>query len=99
MASVSGIAPIKQLQGLQGLAAKSSYIAAFEYDQTNLRLTTHMKNGAIYQHAFVVPGEWLGLQTSPSQGKYWADNIRGKKQSIKIKAVKTPTSEIKGGRK
>lgn len=74
------------------MAAKSSWIESFEYDPASLRLTTHLKSGAIYQHTFVNPLEWLALQTSQSHSKHWADNIRGKKLSVKVKTVKSPDS-------
>ncbi len=97
MASIAGVklgasrstkAPIK-------VGAKSSFIAEFEYDEHNLTLTTHMKNGAIYQHKMVDPDDWEGLKTAPSQGKYWSDLIRGKKQSVRVKISKAPNSEVK----
>ncbi len=81
------------------LGAKSSFIAEFEYDEHNLTLTTHMKNGSIYQHKQVDGDDWEGLKTASSQGKFWSDNIRGKKASVVVKAQKSPSSGIKTGRK
>jgi hypothetical protein len=104
MASIAGVkfpssesrsskAPVK-------IGAKSSFIAEFEYDDHNLTLTTHLKNGSIYQHKMVVPSEWDALKTAKSQSKYWSDFIRGKKASVRVKAEKAPNSEIKkAGRK
>lgn len=80
--------------GIQTMAADSSFIAAFEYDQPNLTLTTHLKSGAIYQHKFCLPSDWAALQTSQNHGAHWARNIKGKKISVAIKKVKTPKSEL-----
>lgn len=88
----------KSTPGLQKVAAQSSWIAAFEYDEANLTLTTILKSGAIYQHKFVVPSDWTALQIAKSHSKHWADNIRGKKQSVTVKSSKMPNSEIKTGR-
>lgn len=102
MASVAQaprLSATKGITSLQKIAAKSSFIASFEYDSANLTLTTHMKTGAIYQHKFVIPTEWDALQTAKSQGKHWSDFIRGKKASVVVKKVKAPNSEIKTGRR
>jgi KTSC domain len=80
-------------------AINSSFIALFEYDQANLALTTHLKNGAIYQHKFVLPSEWTALQTSQNHSKHWSNAISGKKLSVRVKSAKTPNSEIRKGRK
>lgn len=98
MASVRPLAPSTAV-GVVHMPAISSWIAGFDYDKNNLTLTTHLKNGAIYQHKFVVPSEWTALQTAKSQSKHWSDNIRGKKQSVRVKIFKAPNSEIKTGRK
>jgi hypothetical protein len=76
------------------MPAQSSFIAEFEYDQANLTLTTHLKSGAIYQHKFFLPADWTNLQTSQNHSKHWADNIKGKHASVRVKTVKTPRSEI-----
>lgn len=103
MASIAGVKfpqPRRSSKPLVKLGAKSSFIAEFEYDEHNLTLTTHMKNGAIYQHKQVDPGDWEGLKTAESQGKYWSDFIRGKKASTRVKIAKAPNSEVrKKGRK
>lgn len=103
MASIAGAgriaAPSKSTKPLVKIGAKSSFIAEFEYDAHNLTLTTHMKNGAIYQHKMVDPDDWEGLKTAESQGKYWSDFIRGKKTSTRVKIAKAPNSEVKKGRK
>ncbi len=102
MASIAGVklaGPSRSSKAPVKLGAKSSFIAEFEYDEGNVTLTTHMKNGAIYQHKFVVPSEWDALKTAKSQSKYWSDFIRGKKASVVVKAQKAPNSAIKTGRK
>jgi hypothetical protein len=81
--------------GLSTLVPASSWIAMFEYDPQNLRLTTHLKNGAIYQHIFVLPSEWTALVTSQHHSKHWSSTIKAKKQSIAIKRQKAPNSEKK----
>lgn len=80
-------------------ATQSSFIGAMEYDQGNFTLTTHMKSGAIYQHKQVYPAEWEALKTAKNHSKQWADSIRGKKPSVRVKAHKAPNSEIKLGGK
>jgi hypothetical protein len=99
MASVNGSSRPASSPAIETIPAQSPFIAAFEYDAQNLTLTTHLKNGAIYQYKFVVPGDWAALQTSQNQSKHWSDNIRAKKQSVRVKAQKSPNSEIKTGRK
>ena len=97
MASVNQ--PSKDSQSSKPLetmpAVNSSFIAAFTYDSGNLTLTTHLKNGAIYQHKFVVPLDWLALQTSQNHSKHWSDNIRGKKASVRVKVAKAPRADIR----
>lgn len=102
MASIAGAkfpGPSRSTKAPIKLGAKSSFIAEFEYDEHNLTLTTHMKNGAIYQHKMVDPDDWEGLKTAKSQGKFWSDNIRGKKSSVVVKTQKAPNSDVKIGRK
>ncbi len=103
MASIAGVkfpSPRRSSKPLVKIGAKSSFIAEFEYDEHNATLTTHMKNGAIYQHKQVDPDDWEGLKTAKSQGKYWSDFIRGQKASVRVKVQKAPNSEVKtSGRK
>ena len=99
MASIQSNVAAAPAQAIQSMASNSSFIALFEYDPVNLRLTTHLKSGAIYQHAYVIPVEWTSLQTAQNHGKHWANNIKGKKLAIKVKSAKAPRSEIKHGRK
>ena len=82
--------------GIIKTVLQSSFIAAVEYDQANLTLTTHFKNGAIYQHKFVMPTEHTALITSQNHGKAWSTQIKGKKQGVKIRKIKAPRAEIKG---
>ncbi len=101
MASIAG-APAstgRSTAPLKKMGAQSSFIAEFEYDESNLTLTTHLKNGAVYQSKFFLPSEWTELQTSQNHSKHWADNIRGKKASVRVIVKKAPNSEIKKGRK
>jgi hypothetical protein len=96
MASVfSNLQPASAMQGLQTMPANSSFIAAFEYDQANLTLTTHLKSGAIYQAKFFLPSEWEALKTSQNHSKHWANKVKGKKLSVAVKRVKTPKSGVK----
>lgn len=81
--------------GLEIFPAMSSWIAAFEYDAANLTLTTHLRSGALYQHKMVLPLDWESLKTSQNHSKHWANNIKGKKISVKIKGAKAPLSETK----
>ena len=95
MASVSGYGSTQQQSNtIQTMPAQSSWIAAFEYDATNLRLTTHLRDGSIHQHTFVMPLEWEALKTSQNHSKHWAQSIKGKKLSIRIKSAKAPKSEL-----
>lgn len=95
MASVKPLQQLKGVKGIEKLAVQSSFIAEMEYDEQNLALTTHLKSGAIYQYKMVLPGEWNALRTAKNPSKFWADSIRGKKLSVKIKVNKSPKSEIK----
>jgi hypothetical protein len=85
---------------LQFVASNSSWIAAFEYDQANMRLTAHLKDGSIYQHTFVTSLDWDALRTSKNHSQHWSRAIKGKKLAVKIRSAKSPTASIKlGGRK
>jgi hypothetical protein len=87
----------KDALGFPQFIPKSSFIAVLEYDEQNLTLTTHMKNGAIYQAKNVDPDEWEELQAAPNASSYWSNNIRGAKESVKLKVVRAPNSGIKLG--
>lgn len=100
MASVAQAPTSNQsMPALQTIAVQSSFIAALEYDQQNLTLTTHLKSGAIYQHKFCLPMDWELLKTAKNPSKHWAQNIKGKKASVRIKVAKSPTAGIKTGRR
>ena len=92
---MAGMAGMSTLPGVVSMPAKSSFIAAFEYDASQLTLTVHMLNGSIYQQKFVTPLDWAALQTSQNHSKHWANNIKGKKLSVHIKSAKAPRSEIR----
>lgn len=83
--------------GFKSFSPQSSFISMLEYDQQNLTLTTHMKNGAIYQHKMVTPMDWEALQHAQNVGRHWSGMIRGQKAAVKIKRVKAPNSGIKTG--
>lgn len=85
-----GPARMQRTDKIVTLPVQSSFIAAMDYDPTNLALTTHMKNGAIYQHKFVLPSDWEDLKAAQNHSKFWSDNIRGKKASVRIKSAKSP---------
>ncbi len=101
MASIAGPSTLttgRSTPALKKMPIQSSFIAELEYDEANLTLTTHLLNGAVYQHKFVLPSEFVGLQTAKNPSKHWADNIRGKKASVRVVVKKAPRSEIKTGR-
>jgi hypothetical protein len=85
--------------GIVTMPAMSNFIAAFEYDLNNLTLTTHLKSGAIYQAKYFLAMEWTDLQTSQNHSKHWANNIKGKHLTVKVKSAKSPKSEIKRRKK
>ena len=100
MASIVGSsqAPAQQQEQEQGIItvpAKSSWISSFEYDQTNLRLTTHLKSGAIYQHIFFLPINWDQLIQSQDHGSYWTKAVKGKFASVKVKHANHPKPSLK----
>ena len=75
---LGGGIPVK-VQVLETIPARSSWIAAFEYDAANLRLTSHLKDGSIQQYTSVNSGDWENLKTAKRQGGYFSRNIIGKK--------------------
>ena len=77
MASVNSNAAPVATQAIQFLPAASSFIEAFEYDPNQLRLTAHLKSGAIYQHTFVTALDWAALQTSQNHSKHWVQILAG----------------------
>ena len=94
MASIPGVSSVQApLQGVQTIPAKSSWISLFEFDPVNLRLTTHLKNGAIYQHTFFTPWDWEALKTSQFHGFHFNNFIKGKKSSLRVKVLKGPTAK------
>lgn len=89
--------PTEKAFGFPSFSPQSSFIALLEYDQQNLTLTTHLKNGAIYQHKSVSPMDWAGLQAAQNSGSHWSKFIKGQKTSVKVKKIKAPNSGIKTG--
>ena len=87
------------VQTIETIPARSSWIAEFEYDATNLRLTTHLKDGSIHQHTFVTAGDWINLKTAKSHGGFFSNNILGKKQGIRVKSAKKPHGKVTLGEK
>lgn len=99
MASIAGPMPGTKATPIEKVpAAASSFIASFEYDEANLTLTTYLKSGAIYQHKFVMKLEWDQLKTAKSHSKFWSQQIKGKKASVRVKSFKSPNAGIKTGR-
>ena len=98
MAFVASPAKPSGAPAIVKVPAQSSFIASFEYDAANLTLTTHLKDGSIYQHKFVTPIDFDLLLTSKSQSKHWANSVKGNKQVVKVKTAKTPNSDIRKGR-
>ena len=98
---MAGIKLVPQVAAPQivSFSPKSSFLALLEYDQSNLRLTSWLKDGSVYQHTFVTPLDWEGLKQSQNHGSHWSKNISGKKLSVHIKSAKKPRSEIRKGRK
>lgn len=90
--------PQRSTHVLHKIAADSSWIAAFEFDEANETLTTILKSGAIYQHKDFHTADWLGLQTAKSQSKHWSATVKGIKPSVTVKSSKMPNSAIKTGR-
>ena len=86
-------------QGLQTFVPVSSFLAFLEYDPVNLRITSHLKSGAIYQHTFCLGADWTNLISSQNHGKHWASAIKGRKQSIRIKTAKSAKADNKKGGK
>lgn len=99
MAAINTPAAPAAMPGLVTMPAMSSFIAAFEYDQANLTLTAHMKDGSIYQSKFFPPRNWTDLQTSQNHSKHWANNVKGKHLTVRVKSAKSPKSEIKRRKK
>jgi hypothetical protein len=95
MASINSPVAPAATPGIVTMPAMSSFIAAFEYDQNNLTLVSHFKSGAIYEAKFFLPMEWTDLQTSQNHSKHWANNVKGKHLTVKVKSAKSPKSEIK----
>ncbi len=95
MASVAGLTGQSSAKAIQSFVPTSSFISLLEYDESNLTLTTHLSNGAIYQHHFVLPVEFDALKTSQNHGKYWSNNIKGKTLGTKVKGIKAPNAARK----
>jgi hypothetical protein len=71
--------------GIETLPAKSSWIDSFEYDSINYRLTTHLKDGNIYQHVFFLPINWDQLKTAQKHSDFFNHSVKGKFASIHVK--------------
>ena len=95
MASIAQAAQSQQpaAQAIQSFVPKSSFLAFIEYDPVNLRMTSHLFSGAIYQHTFCLPMDFENLKTSQNHGKHWAKHIKGVKLGIRIKSAKSAKSE------
>ena len=77
------------------LPSTSSFIAAFEYDETNLTLSTWMRNGSLYQAKFFLPADWDNLKTSQNHSKHWANNVKGKHATTRVIFRQSPTALLK----
>ena len=77
---------------LQTFVPQSSFLALVEYDQANIRMTTWLKSGAIYQHICLKP-DFEAFRTAHNHGKHWSKNINGVKSGICIKSAKSAKSE------
>ena len=86
-------APTASTAALQTFVPQSSFLALVEYDQANLRMTTWLKSGAIYQHTFCTPLDFEALKTAQNHGRHWSKNIKGVKLGIRLKSAKSAKSE------
>ena len=86
-------APQQSTPVLQTFVPQSSFLALVEYDQANLRMTTWLKSGAIYQHTFCTVLDFEALKTAQNHGSHWSKNIKGKKLGIRLKSAKSAKSE------
>ena len=80
---------------LQTFVPQSSFLALIEYDPANLRMTSWLKSGAIYQHTFCTPLDFEALKTSQNHGRHWSKNIKGVKLGIRLKSAKAAKSETR----
>lgn len=98
MAAIKPQASGGPAKGIKKAGAQSTFIAGWEYDENNMTLITHMKNGAIYEHkGQFSPEAWDELTTAKNPAKHWANFVKGQYASVRVKVVKAPNSEIKTG--
>ena len=62
----------------------SSHIARLQYDETSSQLIIEFRNGKKYSYSDVPYEIWNDFIESPSAGKYFSANIRGKYQEKNI---------------
>ena len=80
--------PSQAAQSAKGIreipCIESSFIENCRYDPSTFQLSVTMKSGAQYLNFYVYPMVIDQLMVSPSKGKFYADNIKGKSPSSKI---------------
>ena len=62
----------------------SSNLKGIEYDADISLLTVHFLNGSVYGYSNVPESVYREFRDSPSAGKYYAANIKGKYPSHQI---------------
>ena len=66
-------------------AIRSSTIASADYDGARQKLTISFKNGGVYDYSGVDAKTYNDFLEAPSQGTFFANYIRGKYPTEKIK--------------
>lgn len=70
---------------MQRIPVKSSNLRTVGYDPTTRTLEIEFKSGGIYQYNGVTPQVYDGLMNAASHGEYFAQSIRDRYPTIKIR--------------
>lgn len=70
------------------ITVNSQAIHAIGYDRQNLLLEVVFGSGGIYRYAHVPPQVYLKFLESPSKGRFFQKNIRGKYAVYRISRLK-----------
>ena len=71
----------------------SSWIAKIKYDPVQLQLTVTTKEGSEYVHFMVYPATVDQFLQSPSKGRFYSENIKGKGISTRTVSKNTGPQE------
>ena len=69
---------------MEGTPISSSMIRSVGYDRDSSTLEVEFNKGGVYQFGDVPLGEFEGLMSASSHGKYFLANVKGRYPTLKL---------------